>query len=204
MPTKNAIKIYAGDSYYHIYSRGVNKEPIFRSEEDYVVFIGLFKRYLSRKIRRSPQRITYPHYADTLSLICYALMPNHFHLFVFQHDERVIEKFMRSLITSYSMYFNKKYDRVGPVFQSRYLALRMTDEAQFQHITRYIHLNPRDWSISTHTSLDFFLGKRYAEWIHPERVLDMSPERYLKFLEEYSSKKSELDEMKWYLANQNE
>lgn len=204
MPTKNAIKVYAGDSYYHIYSRGVNKETIFRTEQDYGVFISLFKRYLSPHVQKNDKRMPYPNYHTDLQLISYALMPNHFHLFVYQDDPRTIEKFMRSLITSYSMYFNKQHKRVGHVFQGRYLALRINNDAQFRHITRYIHLNPQDWKHSSHTSLDFFLGKRHADWIHPERVLDSSAEKYLAFLENYTDRKALLDDIKWQLANQDE
>lgn len=202
MPTKNAIKEYAGESYYHIYSRGVNKELIFRSEKDYEVFLSFFKRYLGSETQRSSQRKAYPHYSDDIKLISYALMPNHFHLFVYQDEGRSITRLMHSLITSYSMYFNKEYSRVGHVFQSRYLALRITDEAQLQHITRYIHLNPTDWRTSTHTSLDYFLQKRSAEWVHPELVMSQSPQRYLQFMEDYLDRKELLEEIKWSLAHQ--
>lgn len=204
MPTRNAIKTYASQSYYHLYSRGVNKQPIFLGEEDYTVFISLFKRYLSPSVQRSPQRVAYPNYHQNVKLIAFALMPNHFHLYVYQESPRGIEQLMRSLVTSYSMYFNRKHRRVGPVFQSRYLALRIDNNSQFLHISRYIHLNPSDWRKSKHTSLDYFLSTRSAEWIHPDQVLDMSPSKYLAFLNDYTDRKALLDEAKWSLANQDQ
>lgn len=201
MPTRNIVKQYDVDSYYHIYTRGVNKQNIFLDEQDYTVFMGLFKRYLSPDAQKSPQRVVYQNFSKQIELIAYALMRNHIHLFVYQSDMYAIRDLMRAILTSYSMYFNKKYKRVGPLFQSRYLASKISDEAYYGHISRYIHLNPRNWRSSTHTSLDFFIGKRSAKWIHPERVLDMTPENYMKFLEGYEDVKSELDEIKWFLAN---
>ena len=62
-------------------------------------------------------------------------------------------------------------------------------------------MNPQDWRTSKHTSLDYFIGKRSANWIHPEKVLDSSPAQYLAFLESYASNKALLDEIKWSLAN---
>lgn len=46
MPARNIVKQYDVDSYYHVYNRGVNKRKIFVDDEDYVVFLGLLKRYL--------------------------------------------------------------------------------------------------------------------------------------------------------------
>jgi len=57
-------------------------------------------------------------------------MPNHFHLFVFQKNPDTMANFLRSLMTKYSMYFNKKYKRVGHVFQGRYKAVRVESETQ--------------------------------------------------------------------------
>lgn len=203
MPRKNIIKRYAPQSYYHIYSRGVAKQPIFNSEEDYTVFISLFKRYLSKKEVKSTTRHTYPSYDNRVELLSYCLMPNHIHLLVYQEDERAIIDFMRSLMTSYSMYFNKTNKRVGPIFQSRYLASLIDAQNYLEHISRYIHLNPRDWKSSKKTSIDFYLGKRHADWILPGRILDLfnSTDDYLKFLEDYEDQKKILDDLKWELAH---
>ncbi|MCL2869457.1 transposase [Candidatus Saccharibacteria bacterium] len=180
-------KQYSPDSYYHIYSRGVNKAPIFTCDKDYAIFFGLLKRYLSKQPATNNKSRTYPHYYGQLELLAYALMPNHFHLLVYQAEQRTIEEFMRSLLTSYSKYFNREYKRVGPVFQSRYLAKLIVNEAQLYHISRYIHLNPINWRGTPTTSLDFYTGKRQADWIKPKRILDLfkNTETYIKFLEEY-------------------
>jgi putative transposase len=203
MPGKNIIKQYAPKSYYHIYTRGVNKMPTFWADNDYTVFASLFKRYLSSEQPKNSSRHPYPNYRGRLQLLAYALMPNHIHLFVYQEDEFAIRDFMRSLLTSYSMYFNKTNKRVGPVFQSRYRASRIADDSYFQHISRYIHLNPLQWEDSDKTSLDFYLGKRRADWIEPEKVLQGFKDsgEYLAFLRDYEDQKQMFDELKWELAN---
>lgn len=206
MPRKNVVKQYAPESYYHIYSRGVNKAATFLSERDYEIFISLFKRYLGSEKSKNTSRHAYPDFHNRIELLAYALMPNHVHLFVYQCDEHAIRDFMRSLFTSYCMYFNKIHNRVGPVFQSHYRARLIADNSYLQHISRYIHLNPKDWQASTKTSLDFYTGKRQAEWITPGRVLELfdSTDEYMKFLADYEDQKRILDDLKWELAGSDE
>lgn len=206
MPGKNIIKQYAPESYYHIYSRGVNKSPTFLSEHDYVVFISLLKRYLDPEMSKNASRHAYPRFNSRVELLSYALMPNHIHLFVYQHDQYAIRDFMRSLLTSYCMYFNKMHKRVGPVFQSHYRARLISDDSYLQHISRYIHLNPSEWRTSTQTSLDFYTGKRQAEWVKPGRILELfeGAADYVKFLEDYEDQKQMLDDLKWELATPDE
>jgi hypothetical protein len=55
-----------------------------------------------------------------------------------------MENFMRSLVTKYSKYFNKRYNRVGPLFQGRYNAVLICNERYLLHLGRYIHLNPQE------------------------------------------------------------
>lgn len=202
MPSKNIVKRYAPESYYHVYTRGVNKQPVFLSEHDYTVFLSILKRYLSKKNTKSPTRHVYRSYSSRIELLSYALMNNHIHLLVYQTDERSISDFMRSVLTSYSMYFNKRYRRVGPVFESRYKASLISDQGYLEHISRYIHLNPKDWLHSEKTSLKYYLGQE-TDWVRPRRILDLfsSKETYLLFLEDYESHKQMLDELKWELAN---
>ena len=187
-------KRYAPDSFYHIYSRGVNKEPIFKSDKDIEVFCSLFKRYLSKELERSPSRHYYPNYNGQIELLAYALMPNHFHILIYQaENERAIEEFMKSLLTSYGKYFNREYNRVGPVFQSRYLAKLIISEEHLFHISRYIHLNPDNWRNSPITSIDYYSGKRHADWVMPGRIEELffDYKEYEKFLEDYSPDSNE-------------
>ena len=188
MPKRNLIKEYASDTYYHIYSRGINKNKVFLDDDDKTVFCSLLKRYLSPETTKDYKRHLYNNFYDKIDLLAYTLMPNHFHLLIYQKDdERAIAEFMRSLMTSYGMYFNKKYRRQGPVFQSNYLASRIDSDGYLDHISRYIHLNPADWETTTDSSIDFYSGRRKADWIKPSVILDMfsSFESYIEFLYDY-------------------
>jgi REP element-mobilizing transposase RayT len=190
MPKKNIIKEYSADTYYHVYSRGINKNKVFLDENDKIVFLSLLKRYLSETQTKSKTRHKYISFYDKLDLITYALMSNHFHLLIYQKDdEHAIISFMRSLMISYGMYFNKKYQRHGPVFQSAYLATRIDSDAYLEHVSRYIHLNPSNWETTKDSSIDFYRGNRNADWIKPLPILEMFPsfDSYLEFLKDYDS-----------------
>lgn len=204
MPKRNLIKNYSIESYYHIYSRGVAKQTVFNDDNDYAVFISLFKRYLSAKEIKNKSRHSYPNYKGRLELLSYCLMPNHIHLLVYQEDERAIVDFMRSLLTSYGMYFNKINKREGPLFQSNYLASLIDAQSYLEHISRYIHLNPENWETSNTTSLGYYLGNRSADWINRDKILgmfDMNKEKYRAFLKDYKDHKKTLDDLKWELAD---
>jgi len=126
MPPKNRTKDYIRGAYYHIYARGVNKRKIFLNQSDYKAFL-----YRARSKNRGFVEIN-----------AYCLMPNHYHLLVQNKIERGIEKYMRSLNTSYALFFNRKYDRVGHLFQGRYQAALIKTDAQLAATINYIHQNP--------------------------------------------------------------
>lgn len=203
MPGRNIIKSYAAESYYHVYTRGVNRAAIFQDADDYIMFLGVLKRYLSPGATTNTSRHVYKSFTDRINLSAYALMGNHIHLLIYQYDERAIADFMRSVLTSYSIYFNKKYNRVGPLFQSRYRASLIYSQQYLEHISRYIHLNPADWESSDVTSLKYYRGDTNADWIDPRPILSLfkSTGEYLAFLSDYEAHKAMLEEVKWELAN---
>lgn len=204
MPSRNLEKEYAPETYYHVYSRGVAKHDVFLDERDYETFLGLLKRYLSQKPDKSRSRGFHPTYYGRIELLSYCLMPNHIHLLIYQVDETAMTEFMRSLMTSYGMYFNRRHKRVGPVFQSRYKASRITTDDYLDHISRYIHLNPRDWEYYPYSSIRYYRGNATADWLLPNKILELFPgtEQYLEFCEDYEGYKSMLDEIHWELADQ--
>ena len=132
MPTKNTIKTYAENSYYHIYNRGVDKREIFLDEQDCSSFLYYLKLYLSppETLLSQPSltprliyKITNLNISKEIDLISYALMPNHFHLHVKQYTKNGIEKLTRRAFTSFVQYFNSKYKRIGTLFESAYKAV---------------------------------------------------------------------------------
>ncbi|HRZ30231.1 MAG TPA: transposase [Candidatus Paceibacterota bacterium] len=138
------------DEVYHLYNRGVNKQPIFLSDHDRFRFLILL--YLSN----SEEEVHISNLKDfsledyfsvdkgkaLVEIIAYCLMPNHFHLLVKETREGGISKFMAKLLTGYGMYFNKKNERTGPVFEGCFKAKHIDDDAYLEYLLAYIHLNP--------------------------------------------------------------
>lgn len=193
MPAKNSIKQFISDSYYHLYNRGVEKRKIFLDEQDYSIFLSYLRTYLLPKdinnletILANPEAswkekdkalklLRMNNFYSTLILLAYCLMPNHFHLLIRQIDSTTIDRFMNSLCTRYSMYFNRKYKRVGKLFQGVYKAVLVTTDEQLLHLTRYIHCNPSLQGIAlrsyNYSSYPEYLGSRHTEWITRETVI---------------------------------
>lgn len=213
MPQKNSIKTYVEDSFYHIYNRGVEKRTIFEDIQDYKVFLKYLKEYLSPpktkidKVKVTLQGASFKgiprqpkNYFQEIALHSYCLMPNHFHLLVKQRSENSIEKFMRSLATRYSMYFNKKNRRVGKLFQGHYKAILITEDDYLLHLSRYIHANPIEYTkdlTQAFSSYADYLELRNTSWIEKDFILGffnnpVAPEfkkfnSYKKFVEGYAA-----------------
>lgn len=196
MPGKNALKTYIENGFYHIYNRGVEKRNIFLDEQDYKVFLSYLKLYLTnkddsitsikkradlsddQKNEKISKLMALKNYFNKIELLCYVLMPNHFHLEIRQRNVNDMEDFMRSLITKYSKYFNKRYDRVGPLFQGRYNAVLITNERYLLHLGRYIHLNPqeiisKEQSLSSYSwsSYPAYINKLFVSWLNKNYFL---------------------------------
>ena len=149
---------FVNDHFYHIYNRGVEKRDVFLDQNDYIRFIhNLFE---FNDIRPAPaydrrnvgNRISYiGNVGNPISnikrerivdVICFSLMPNHFHLLLRQVSEKGITKFLRKLGVGYTNAFNLKNKRVGPLFQGKFKAAHINNDVYLTHISRYIHLNP--------------------------------------------------------------
>lgn len=197
MPSKNSIKQYAEDSYYHIYNRGVEKRAIFLDSQDYYVFLSYLKNYLLPKNEKElEEKLANPqtsykekdkilkllrlnNFAEEIDLLAYCLMPNHFHFQVKQRNQSSMDKFMNSIGTRYSMYFNRKYKRVGPLYQDVYKAVMITTDEQLLHLTRYIHqqalaLQGDAWERGMREQPSSYLeytSQRHTEWVKPQEIL---------------------------------
>lgn len=205
MPSRNIIKQYEVGGFYHVYNRGVEKRLIFNEEQDYVFFIGLLKRYLGSKRQHRRRGELYDTYYGSVELLAFCLMPNHFHiLFYLNHDDTSITELMRKISGSYVSYFNRKYERVGPLFQGIHKASRITADSYLHHISRYIHLNHSDYATWSFSSYQYYIGNFEADWVMPGRVLelfDKSIAQYKEFLDDYIDHKNMIDELKHELAD---
>ena len=168
------MKHYAGQ-YYHVYNRGTNRQPIFTYEENYWFLLRRVKLYL-------------PLYQ--ISIIAYALMPNHYHFLVGVHKEGSLSQFFQRLFNSYSQAFNKQQNRSGTLFAGRAKSIPVDKSNYVYALVRYIHLNPvvaglvktpGDWQFSN-----------YLEWIDARNdglfdpqfreMFFSSPDEYKRFV----------------------
>ncbi|KKP61703.1 MAG: hypothetical protein UR56_C0008G0007 [Candidatus Roizmanbacteria bacterium GW2011_GWC2_34_23] len=196
MPAKNSVKTYIAQGFYHVYNRGVEKRNIFLDEQDYLVFLSYLKLYLSpveetidstnknsnldyeEKSSKIYRLNELKNFFNKIKLICYVLMPNHFHLEVQQMGTKDLENFMRCLIIKYTMYFNKKYKRVGTLFQGRYKAVSVFGEEQLIDLSLYIHRNPIELLVENQllesypwSSYPAHVGNHQVKWLSKEIVL---------------------------------
>src|SRR5947207_3410277 len=124
MPRKPRIEI--GGGLYHVITRGNNRRKIFRCHDDYRKFTGLLQQ----------QKNNLPFY-----LYAYCLMPNHFHLLIEMQDD-LVSRIMQRVLTGYSQYHNRKYKKIGHLFQGRYKSILCQTDRYLGELVRYIHLNP--------------------------------------------------------------
>jgi putative transposase len=215
MPSKNAQKIYIENGYYHIYNRGVEKRLIFQDLQDYKVFLSYLKSYLSPKNDKSLNdqlnsrnisskerekvwhELRMRNFNQEIILLAYCLMPNHFHLFIKQKTTEAIDEFMRSLSVRYTMYFNRKNDRVGALFQGVYKAVLVSTDEQLLQLSRYIHKQAISLQGETlqgdHQPSSYleYIGMRETAWVHPEDILSFFSNTNPKFSYETFVKESE-------------
>lgn len=178
--------IFANNYIYHVYNRGVDKRNIFNDDDDYFRFIhDLFEfndteaaindRYgklhdircrVIEGRKQKPRKLL-------VNLLAFCLMPNHFHLMLEQNTDNGVSQFLRKLGVGYARYFNQKHERSGTLFEGRFKAIMIEQEAHFIHLPYYIHCNPLDlfmpqWrekDISNHNkAFDFIKNYRWSSF----------------------------------------
>ncbi len=140
---------------YHVYNRGINRQPTFTNKREHQRAINtlMFYRYIKPPLSLSKfLRLESDRQNDMLNLLskggqlirilCYCLMPNHFHLLLKQEKNNGISKFLSNMQNSYTRYFNTRHDRDGSLFLDQFKAVRIETDEQLLHVSRYIHLNP--------------------------------------------------------------
>lgn len=137
-------KQFAIGEHYHVYNRGVGKIDIFKDEEDYSNFIKRLKLVLGEAELPSKGRSIQikPLAKGAFSLVSFCLMPNHYHFLIRQNSEISITKLIAKVCTSYAMYFNKKYNRVGTLFQDAFKSINIDGNSYLLWLSAYIHQNP--------------------------------------------------------------
>lgn len=159
----------ASGYYYHIFNRGVAKSPIFFDAKSYKRFIDCMVYYQieNPKPRFSlfkPKIHTLNESQKIVDIISYCLMPNHFHILLYQQRDGGITEFLSKLENSYTKYFNTRFKRVGPLFQGEFKAVLIESNEQLIHVSRYIHLNPIVSGLVS--NLEDFKWSSYSEYIN--------------------------------------
>lgn len=211
---------------YHVYNRGIEKRNIFLDDADHFRFIHCLWEFndvnpapynMSRyniKERLDVRGLTSNNSNNKKKLVevlAFCLMPNHFHLLLKETIEGGTSQFMRKIGTGYVMYFNKRRDRVGGLFQGSFKAVTVERDEQLMHLSRYIHLNPTkiigtarniseitkdDW-LKVMKNLNQYRWSSYLDYIGKQNFPSVISEEvlkgyfknqgdYKKFVEEYT------------------
>lgn len=125
----------SGTGIYHVMLRGINRQNIFEDSDDYFKFIKLLHQSAHPKDEKGLE----------LPPLClfyaFCLMPNHVHLLIRESQDSIASVIKRIAI-AYASYFNRKYERIGHLFQDRFKSEPVDDMKYFITLIRYIHQNP--------------------------------------------------------------
>jgi putative transposase len=125
MPYRNAD--FGAKHFYHVFNRGINRQPIFLEEKHYSICRWINEKYL-------------PVYS--VEMLAWCLMPNHFHFLLWTELEDGISRFMQVAFNVYVQSLNKMLGRKGPLFEGRFKHVLVDEQSYFMQLCRYIHLNP--------------------------------------------------------------
>jgi putative transposase len=166
----------SGSGIYHVMVRGINRQDVFLDTED-------VKRYLHalEKLKKD----------TNFSLYAYCFMSNHVHLLI-KEGAIPLSLLMRRLGSSYVFWYNRKYDRIGYLFQDRYKSEAVEDESYFLTVLRYIHQNPikarltkRIDSYPWSSYPDYLSGKGFTESEVPLAMFDTNRKKAKKEFIDY-------------------
>ncbi len=153
-------RLYSESGCYHIMLRGNERKKIFLDDGDRHHFIDILL-----KKKNETQLLIY----------AYCLMDNHIHLVV-RDAQNEISNIMKGIATSFAMYFNAKYDRVGHVFQNRFKSEPVEDDRYLMSVIRYVHNNPVKAMVVIKP--DQYNWSSYRSYINPEETTLVEP-RYV-------------------------
>jgi len=173
---------------YHVFNKSIANFGIFNDLNNGRRFLNVSEYYNSRLIAKSfsqfvfkkeykYQNIIYPKEFSHVKFLSYCIMPDHYHFLLKIIENYSLSKFISNIENSFTRYFNIKFDRKGPLWQTSFKSVEIRSNKQLLHVSRYIHLNPttnnlvdkpEDWIFSS-----------YKDYITDERILK-------KFMKEIS------------------
>ena len=194
------------DQYYHFYNRGNNRQAVFFERDNYIYFLKGIKRYLRGKVE----------------IIAYCLMPTHYHILARVIEQQTSEVLktsevsskqvslaMQKFLISYTKAINKRFDRVGALFQGQFHGKPITNYKHLLILCAYIHANPvKDGLAASPEMWDFsnyleWMGLREGTLVNREFITEHfgSPEEYKAFLSEYMKNRHLDDDFRKYIQD---
>jgi len=150
------------DTFYHVLSRGNERKEIFRDDQDYYHFLEILAKMVER---------------FQLEIHAYVLMENHYHLLI-RTEEANLSRAIQWLGVSYSVWFNRKHQRFGHLFQGRFKNFLIEDDRYFTAVCLYIHGNPLRAHLINHISdykwssyQAYVDERRKVSWLTTELIL---------------------------------
>jgi len=187
---------------YHICSKSIAGFKIFNSHKSYermlneIIYYSIEEppcKFSLFNIVKDRMGLQIDYSKKLVEIIAYCLMPTHLHLVLKQLKEGGISKFMKLILGSYSQYLNSKLERKGPLWEGRFKNVRVKNDDQLLHLTRYIHINPvtaslvdkpEDWEFSSYRE---YIGTNLTEKniCSFSDYLSIEPESYKKFVNDH-------------------
>lgn len=192
---------YYNGGIYHLFNKSIANYGIFKDPDNAEKFIKLLSYYNDSLVSKSyshfirekgeyfAENLLIPKPTAYVKYISYCIMPDHYHLLLKILQKEFISKYMSDLENSFTKSFNIKFNRKGPLWQSNYKVVRIKNNDQLLHVSRYININPttsflvdkpEDWIYSSYRSLTknkIYLGKYLRE------ISISDPVSYKKFCE---------------------
>ncbi len=213
------------DEIYHVFNRGNNKQPTFFNTSDYRRALFTTEFYVTKNPPVSLSRYlnTNEEIQELLmqqmklqekqvEILSFVLMPNHFHFLLKQLSDGGISNFIGKFQNSYTKYINTKYHRDGALFLDQFKGVRIEDEEQLLHVSRYIHLNPfTGFVVKSLQEVELFPWSSYKVYLTEEEsvvntkiILEHFPSvsAYKTFVSDQASYQRELDVIKHLLIEQ--
>lgn len=193
---------HVSGEYYHIYNRGIYRQPIFLSSLDYQKALLTLIYYQFQKV---PMKLSYllaqpkerkneifgslTKMPKQITVIAFCLMPNHFHFLVRQELEKGLSKWMGNFQNSYTKSFNARHKQNNAILNRQFKSVFIETQEQLLHLTRYIHLNPYSAGIISKEQIFTYpwsSAQEYATghftYSDPTAILDMNIDKYREFV----------------------
>jgi len=183
-------KPLVNNEFYHIYNRGVDKREVFSDDRDYFRFLlsinllndekdGLMIRWrdYQRCVKNANLndflKLNFRKRERLVDIVSFCLMSNHYHFILKQNVEKGIERFLQKLGTSYTKYFNKKYQRNGSLFQGTFKSSHISSTGLLLRMAVYASCNSEIHKVSLAKnypwcSFAVHLGKQKSDIVNDE------------------------------------